>query len=563
MSPEKGYWRNGVRRREVLRGAAVAAAALSASSVIGCGGQEGPTITTGSPPATQAKRGGTISYAGGTRSFDTAAVGFDPHTYLAIAAEGYRLFYQGLLAYNLRTYEIEPELAQRWEQPSQTEYIFTLQPNVKWHNKPPANGRALTVEDIVSSLERARSDEPRFFSRAVLLNVDKIEAVDRTRVRITTKGPDATTLGKMSGDLLMVLAPEVVEKAGKFAGADTVVGTGAFMMKSVEDGVGAEYVRNPDYWKAGLPYLDGFRTKHFKDELTAYAAFKGKQVDIAALLGQDVKGYLAEQAQGFTPDWFADNTYILGTPNTKMKPFDDARVTRALRLLIDYNEMIKTWTEVWFGRGRHVSVLPPALSAWDYTHEEYGQRIFWRQQKDEAVREGITLLSAAGFNRQNPLKFEFISQVTTFQQAWSELAQAQWRQLSQGAVDPELKLNDVPTVNQLRGQRRFSYLVHGFIPSVNEPDAWLTEFYRTGAATNFMGFSDPQADALIDRQRTLFDAQQRRAAVKEIVGYMMEHTPNVVPSGRYMLTAINPRIRGYTPEFFMFGRQYESVWLDA
>lgn len=74
--------------------------------------------------------------------------------------------YQGLVGYNLRTLEVTPELAQRWEQPAETEYLFTLHPGVKWHNRPPANGRELTADDVVFSLNRIRTNEPQFQSRS-------------------------------------------------------------------------------------------------------------------------------------------------------------------------------------------------------------------------------------------------------------------------------------------------------------------------------------------------------------------------------------------------------------
>jgi len=54
----------------------------------------------------------------------------------------------------MTTLAVEPEGAQKWEQPSPTEYLFHLQPNVKFHNKPPANGRLMTADDVVFSLNR-------------------------------------------------------------------------------------------------------------------------------------------------------------------------------------------------------------------------------------------------------------------------------------------------------------------------------------------------------------------------------------------------------------------------
>jgi peptide/nickel transport system substrate-binding protein len=84
---------------------------------------------------------------------------FDPHTATTASTSSYGYFYQNLVRANPRTYEIEPELAQRWETPSPTGIIFTLAPTITWHNRAPANGRPLKVEDVVFSHNRARTDD--------------------------------------------------------------------------------------------------------------------------------------------------------------------------------------------------------------------------------------------------------------------------------------------------------------------------------------------------------------------------------------------------------------------
>lgn len=553
------YRQRRLSRRRALR--VVAGGGAATALLVGCGRQEQAKRT----PTTEPKRGGVLTHAGGPAgSFESRGVGLDPHTYLAVAGQNYRLFYQGLLGYNPRTYGIQPELAQKWEQPSQTEYIFTLQPGVKWHNKPPANGRELTVDDVVFSLERARTDNPRFYSRSILTAVDTIEAVDRTTVRLTTRQPDATTLSKLSADVLLVLAPEVVERAGgRFATAETAVGTGAFIMKSLEEQVGAEYVRNPDYWKPGLPYLDGLRTVHLPDEQAAWAAFLAGKVDIARLSGTEVKVYVAQQGPNYTPDWFKDNTVIILQPNAKAAPMNDPRVTRALRLLLDHDEWKTAWAEVWFGRGRHGSIFPTALDTWDLTEEEYTRHLEWKQPKDEAAREALALLNAAGFTRANPLRFELTGRTDSFAAAANEVAQAQWKRLGQGVVDVQINQVDIAVANQLRARRQFTYLIHGNVAGTTEPDSWLSEIYHSRGSANFMNFSDPKVDEMIDRQRTLFDLQQRKALVREMVLYLIDHCPGVVGSNRLFLNAVKPQVRNYTPEFHIHGAQYETVWLDT
>ena len=557
-----------LRRRALLARGAAGAVALGVASLVACGGKTAPRSggqSGAGQAARQPKKGGVLTYAGGSGyAYDTQKRTFDPDIQTQFGAKGYELFYERLLAYDLRTYEIQPELAQKWEQPSQNEYVFHLQPGVKWQNKPPVNGRLLTADDIVWSLERARTDDPKFFSRTLLSSLDKITAPDQATVRITTKKPDVATLVNLSVDNLAILSREVFEKNPKPATADAAVGTGPFIMKSLEDNVASEYVRNPDYWKPGLPYLDGFRTRAFSDPLTAWSAFLANQVDIAQAPGTEVKNYVAQQGAAFTPEWYTDDNLVgYFCPNTKAKPMDDPRVTRALRLLMDHKELISAWAETFYGRGRYGSIFPAALGSWDLTDEEYGKYLEWKQPKDDAAKEGTALLSAAGFTKDNPLKFALEFNQGPTGQAEAQLAQAQWKRLSQGAVDAQLKGDDTATLDSVRATRSFTHASYGFSAGMVEPGIWLNTTYRSGGSLNFLGLSDPTLDAMIDKQQAMFDDRQRKAAVKEIVLYMIDHGPSTIGANLFFLYGVKPKVQGYAPEHALNGRQYQWIWLDS
>jgi peptide/nickel transport system substrate-binding protein len=334
------------------------------------------------------------------------------------------------------------------------------------------------------------------------------------------------------------------------------------MITAQEDGVGNEYTRNPDYWKPGLPYLDKIRTPYFADAQAAYAAFVAGQVDIDTLPGTEVKGYVSKQGKDYTPDWYNDDSSLPGVPNTKKKPFDDRRVTRALRLLVDHPEWLTTWTDVWFGGGQHASIFTTALQeTWDFPQDKYVTMLEWKPQKDEAVREALSLLSAAGFTRDNQLKFELSGTSGGFNEAAVQLLQAQWRRLGQGVVETNLKIYDTTNYIKVRNERGFDYMVMGNSGSVVDPDSWFAELYQTGGSKNFLGLADAKADAMIERQRVQFDIQQRKVTVKEIIQYMIDEGLTTMNAVRKFLNGVNPRVRGYAPEFYFVGRQYERMWL--
>lgn len=550
-----------LRRRHLLSGAVRGGAGLAALGLLGCSAGPKPS-NRGGRTEKEPQQGGMITrHASPSQAGDRP---MDPHRDSPTFSQGYRLIYQGLLGYHLRTYTVEPELAQSWEQPSETEYIFRLQPGVRWQDKPPVNGRELTIEDILFSLERVRTDEPQFFSRSILEPFIKIEATDKSTLKFTTNGPDAPALLRLASDGVMVMAPELVQRAKNFLTPDELVGTGAFIITFREIQVGTEYVRNPTYWKRGRPYLDGIRTRAFQDEQFAYAAFLAGQLDLSLVPGIEVKNHIARQGADSTPYWFTDDVAQMVYPNTRVAPFGDRRVIRALRLLMDHQEFLTAWAEVAYGRGRYGSVFTTALEDWDLTHEEYAKHLFWRQPKDEAAREALTLLSAAGFTAANPLKFELVMGDSTDVMILGQLIHASWKRLSQGVVDVTLRPSSSAEINRRRSQGTFQCALTGLAGTLTEPDAWLTDIQRSGASRNYARWSDPEADALIDRQRRVLNLSERKALVRQALIYLIDNSPYVIPANRYQLMAVKPGIRDYTAEGnHIKGRQYEWVWLDS
>jgi len=542
-------------RRSLLQSGSLAALGLA---VLGCGSRRKTAAPAAAGSGTP-KRGGVLTVSSNFR------LGFDPHVMPTTEVSILGMVYSSLIRANSRTNELEPDLAAKWETPAPTELLFTLAPNIRWHDKPPANGRPLKVDDIIYSFQRAQSDDPRFINKSYLSGVASMAAVDDHTLRLTLKQPDVTQLGNLAAPPLKILAPEVVQGAGKFATADTAVGTGAFVLEKSELDVGSSLTRNPSYFKPGLPYLDRIDAHAFPDSQTEWSAFLAGKIDHRWVPGQDSSKFAAEQQSHYQLDWYPDQGYQIMQAMVQRKPFDDPRVPRALRLLTDHDEWNK-FLEVWFGRGRYSSIFAAATAeAWDLSEDEYRKYLEWKQPKDGAITEALSLLNGAGFSKDRPLRFTLSgTSAINYQEAMVQLLQAQLKRNGQGAVDCDIKLYDTPGWNAVRAGSNFDYFVGGHNPGGVDPDAYFTSTFQTGGSRNYGKMSDPALDQMFAKQRLIFDEGQRKAAVRDIIIYMIDHCPYGSVDARYVLNATAQKIHGFPSEGAgnQFGEHYEDVWVD-
>jgi peptide/nickel transport system substrate-binding protein len=231
-------------RRHLLKlgGAALAGASMA------------PAVARAQTP----KRGGTLAI----RTWDPPH--FDPFqtisykTHIALSFTHSRLLrHKAGPSVAPGTFPVEGDLAESWTQsPDQKTYEFKLRRGVKWHNKPPVNGRELTADDVVFSVNHFLTVKGN--ANAYMLKaVDKVEATDKYTVKFTLKEPFVWFLDMISNPhAVAIVAKEVVEKYGDLKKPESVIGTGPWMLDSYRPNVGLSYVRNPNYFVQGLPYID-------------------------------------------------------------------------------------------------------------------------------------------------------------------------------------------------------------------------------------------------------------------------------------------------------------------
>src|SRR6059036_3859296 len=297
------------------------------------------------------------------------------------------------------TFVIEGDLAESWSQPSETTYVFKLRKGVRWHSKPPVNGGELTANDVVFSVNHFLTVKGNA-NAYMLKSVDKVEAPDKYTVKFTLKEPFVWFLDMLSNPhAVAIVAKEVLDKHGDFKKWESVIGTGPWMLDSYRPNVGLTYVRNPNYFIQGLPYIERIEATVDEDNASRMAAFLSGKYDLGwefpgtinRVDWVQIKDTLKQKRPKLQTVEFPSPVMSHISMRTDQKPFSDVRVRQAMSLAIDRKAIIEA---VFEGVGAMNPAVPAALKEWSIPFDKLGDGAkYYRHDPAEAKR----LLAAAGY----------------------------------------------------------------------------------------------------------------------------------------------------------------------
>src|SRR5881296_2401864 len=232
------------------------------------------------------------------------------------------------------------DLAEKWSwQDNYRNLVFFLRKGVKWHD-----GQPFTSKDVKYTFDMIREapDAPAKLRinprKDWYANVQTIEAPDPHTVIFHLKRPQPSLLMMLASGYTPVYAAHVPPANYRTA----CIGTGPFKLKEWRKGEFVEYVKNPDYFVKGRPYLAGLRYLIIGERGTATAALQAGRVD-TAFPGQTPKP-IAERLRKAVPQLVMTpvNTSVIDhlVVNTKKPPFDNAKVRLALSRAIDRRALI-------------------------------------------------------------------------------------------------------------------------------------------------------------------------------------------------------------------------------
>jgi peptide/nickel transport system substrate-binding protein len=449
----------------------------------------------------------------------------------------------------------EPDLAERYEVSQDgTTWTFYLRKNARWHNKPPLNGRPVTAQDVVWSFNRFMKESAE---RARFSQVTDVKPIDDYTVQFKLRQPYAPFLSNIAAPWVWILPREVVEQYGD--ATKIVVGSGPFILDSFESGVAFNFVRNPDYYEEGRPYVDKVVGLIIPDAATNLAALRAGEIDMGEVDPQNLESFRQTNPDATIHKWgywFAFMYWRADKP-----PFNDPRVRQAVSMAIDRDEIIKV---VFNGDGYWNAFIPRVLSSWwlDPKSPEMGPAGKYFKYDPRAARE---LLAAAGY--PNGLKTVLIS-TPGYGTLWTQYVELVHAQLKRAGFDVELRMVEYSAYISTYFSGKFEEgMVWGLQSTFQEPHDYLYNMLHSKGARNHAHINDPELDQLIEKQAQILDINERKKVILEIQRYAAEKMYYVPGPGRFYYWAVHPRVGGYYPyatnEYGYGGVMVPRVWLKS
>ena len=495
--------------------------------------------------------------------------------------------------------DLEGDLAESWEvAPDGLTITMKLRQGVKWHNKAPVGGRALTAEDVLYSWKRyesvgalkgliANSSNPT----APFLS---ITAPDARTITAKIKEPLAYALsqlasfGSFTGNVIIV--PKETEN-NVFDIRRDMIGTGPFMLDNYTASVGYTLKRNPDYWDEKAAFVDQINYPIVIDNSQAEAQLRAGNIQLAYANLRQENVFALKKDEPKLSIYPLDMTVAVtvmtfGSLPEANNPLRDERVRQAFSMSMDR----KAWIDAFYNVSnfekdglsvdtRWNTALPLDFPGYwiDPQGKEFGPNAkYYERNIDEAKK----LMAAAGFGsglsiKSNRITTNAIGDLYRHAEAMEGMALDGGFKIAVNAVD--YGTDYVPKIRDANGQYEgiAFHSVTGTTPWRLHPISALAAEYWSKAGVTFKGFSttgkndqkgDPAVDAIIEKARLEKDINKQKAYAGDLQRMLAKSMYGMIAPGAATLFALAwPAVRNFqtyrsTPSPAA-GTHY-GLWLD-
>ncbi|WP_122869812.1 ABC transporter substrate-binding protein [Pseudomonas viridiflava] len=520
----------GLSRRDALRMLGVAGVVAAGSTSLF--GAAGKVFADDDAAPVKGKPGGRIRVAGMSSS---TADTLDPAKG-ALSTDYVRhyMFYNGLTRFDSHLVP-HMELAEKIDNKDATVWTITLRKDVTFHD-----GKSLTAGDVVFSLSRHKDPATGSKVLPLMAQFSEIKATGPLEVQITLSSPNAELPSILAVSHLLIV-PEGTTDFSKG------IGTGPFKVKEFNPGVRSVSVRNPNYWKPGLPYLDEIEFIAIADEPSRVNALLSGDVHMINEVNPRSTSRIAASAKHRVVDAPSGNYTDLIIRQDQM-PGKSPEFTEAMKYPVD-REQVKSAVFRGYARVGNDHPIAPGSR---YFNADLPQRACDPEKAKfllkKAGMEKITMAVAA-----SPAATGSVDIAVLLQQSAKQAGLT-------------LNVNRLPSDGYWSNHWMKHPLSFGNINPRPNADVIFSQFFQSSAPWNESGWKNDQFDQLLMLARGETDDDKRAKMYGDMQTLVSQNCGIGIPVFISNIDGVDKRIQGYSSNplgGFMGYMFSEQVWLDA
>lgn len=442
--------------------------------------------------------------------------------------------YESLLDMDPLTAEYIPGLAAEWWiSDDKRAFTFRLDEHARW-----SDGQPVTVRDVQWTFETIMNPAHLTGVHRVALEVfDPPVLLDGETIRFTAREVHWRNLGAVGGMHILPRHAFATLDFNKINFAFPVV-SGPYRLGEIREGISARLERRDDWWGRARPrnaHVGNFQTilyRFFAERENAFESFRKGHIDIfpvytARLWVQETRG--DRMARNWIVRQKIRNRQPMGfqgfAMNMRRPPYNDLRVRLALAHLLDRERMNRTlmYNQYFLHRSYYEDLYSPEQPspiepiAFD---KEAARRLLaeagWRVNPQTGRLEKDGNAFTLHFLTRDPSADKFLA-------IYGEDLRDVGIQLVIDRKDWAAWARDMDEFNF--GMTWAAWSAGLF----KDPEGmWHSREAQRRGGNNITGFTDPRVDALIERQKTIFDVAQRHAICRQIDALVSADVPYVL-----------------------------------
>jgi peptide/nickel transport system substrate-binding protein len=452
---------------------------------------------------------------------------------------------------------IVPELAESWAWNGDGKVLtFKLRKDVKWHDGKPFTAADVkcTFDMLMGKSQQKFRQNPR---KSWYDEVNEVTVNGDYEASFNLKRPQPAMLSLLASGYTPVYPCHV--SPGDMR--TKPVGTGPFKFVEFKANESIKLVKNPDYWKKGLPYLDGIEFTIITNRSTAILAFIAGKFDMAfptevsIPLLKDVKAQAPNAVCVVEPINVSTNIIV----NSSAPPFDNVDIRRAMAMALDRKAFVTIMFEGQADIGG--TMLPAPAGLWAMPKEMlenipgYGPDI--HANREEARK----LMQKAGYG---PDKHLAVKVSTRNIPIYRDPAVILIDQLKSIYIDGELDVVDTAQWFPKVARKDYSLGLNLTGNAVDDPDQSFYENYSCGSERNYTNYCNKEIEKLFDEQSKETNVDKRKKLVWEIDRKLQEDVARPIIFHSRTGSCWQPYVKNITvmTNSSYNGYRYEDVWMD-